>query len=213
MNVNKLYEFLSQFKAKLSNGIHEETTPRKLLEYLGVSRRGANINAEINELLDKYNLTTEPNFELAFVDNAIYIKKNSVMTYDRTVKGVVTWKSIGSKLFEKEKSLILKDVMDKPIIIDNDESLFKAIEKISFYDYVLIRARKDFSIKGIVTSSDLSQQFKNLSEPFLLIGRRENLMRLFQNSLSEVFSNSKRGRTLYNGINKETKDRRKESPQ
>ncbi len=38
-------------------------------------------------------------------------------------------------------------------------------------------------------------------------------MRLFQNSLSEVFPNTKRGRTSYNGINKETKDRRKESPQ
>ena len=38
-------------------------------------------------------------------------------------------------------------------------------------------------------------------------------MRLFQNSLSEVFPNTKRGLTLYNGINKETKDRRKESPQ
>jgi len=67
-------------------------------------------------------------------------------------------------------------VIDKPIIIDDDESLFKSIEEISFYDYVLVRTRKDFSIKGIVTSSDLSQQFKNLSEPFLLIGRCKNLV-------------------------------------
>jgi len=66
--------------------------------------------------------------------------------------------------------------MDPAQVIDEDASLFEAIALVARYDYVLVRAT-DKCIKGIVTSSDLSQQFSDLAEPFLLIGEIESLVR------------------------------------
>jgi CBS domain-containing protein len=100
-----------------------------------------------------------------------------VMTNERDVKGVITWKSIASNLHFCNTKVKIKDFMDKPIIIDDDASMFDAIEQVSINDYVLIKSTKDNKIKGILTSSDLSRQFKNLAEPFLLIGKCELLIR------------------------------------
>ena len=66
--------------------------------------------------------------------------------------------------------------MESPQIIQIEASLFSAIEIIAEHDYVLVRAR-DRSIRGIVTASDLSHQFRQLAEPFLLIGEIENHVR------------------------------------
>jgi hypothetical protein len=66
--------------------------------------------------------------------------------------------------------------MDPATAIDADTSLFDAIALVAQHDYVLVRAL-DRRISGIVTSSDLSQQFRDLAEPFLLIGEIEHLIR------------------------------------
>ena len=124
------------------------------------------------------NVNPDDNFSKVIT---IMISKNysqiPVMTDSRTVKGIITWKSIGNKLYLKKQEVKIKDVMQKAIIVEDEISLFDAIEQISKYDYVLVRDSKDNIIKGIVTSSDLSQQFKLLSEPFLLIGKSESLIK------------------------------------
>jgi hypothetical protein len=66
--------------------------------------------------------------------------------------------------------------MDQAQVIMAEASLFDAINIISEHDYVLVR-QQDRTINGIVTASDLSQQFRDLSEPFLLIGECEHLIR------------------------------------
>ena len=66
--------------------------------------------------------------------------------------------------------------METAEIIGIDTSLFSAIDIIAEHDYVLVRDN-DQTIKGIVTASDLSQQFRQLAEPFLLIGEIENYVR------------------------------------
>lgn len=86
-----------------------------------------------------------------------------VMTNERAVKGVITWKSITERLFLDKKEEKAKDYMVKPVVIDDDSSMFDAIERIREHDYVLIKSTKDANIKGIVTSSDLSEQFRALS--------------------------------------------------
>ncbi len=55
-------------------------------------------------------------------------------------------------------------------------SLFDVINIVAQYDYVLVRA-SDRRISGIVTASDLSLQFRQLTEPFLLLGEIENHVR------------------------------------
>jgi len=99
-----------------------------------------------------------------------------VMISEREVKGAVSWKSIGCRLSLSKKCTLVKDCMDPAQVIDAEASLFEAINIIAEHDYVLVRAH-DRTICGIVTASDLSQQFRNLSEPFLLIGECEHLIR------------------------------------
>ncbi|WP_459162147.1 hypothetical protein ACQ5SK_08415 [Bradyrhizobium japonicum] len=55
-------------------------------------------------------------------------------------------------------------------------SIFDAIPVIVTHQYVLVRS-EDGRITGIITASDLSEQFQLLAEPFLLLGEIENLLR------------------------------------
>lgn len=99
-----------------------------------------------------------------------------VMTTEREVKGAISWKSIGSRLALGKKCTVVRECMDPAQIIGAESSLFEAIRIIAEHDYVLVQAQ-DRIICGIVTASDLSQQFRDLAEPFLLIGECENLLR------------------------------------
>ena len=99
-----------------------------------------------------------------------------VMTSSREVKGMVSWKSIGSRLALKRPCNTARDCMESPQIISSEESLFSAIRVIAYYDYVLVKAQ-DGQISGIVTASDFNEQFRKLAEPFLLVGEIENGIR------------------------------------
>jgi hypothetical protein len=99
-----------------------------------------------------------------------------VMTGTRDVKGVVSWKTIGSRLGLGKSCSVARDCMEPAQIISSEESLFSAISLIAAHDYVLIRA-SDQQITGIVTASDFNEQFRKLAEPFLLVGEIENGIR------------------------------------
>lgn len=99
-----------------------------------------------------------------------------VMTSDREVKGIISWVSIGSRLGLGKNGAVVRDLMDEHQEIRADASLFVAIPIIVQNQYVLVRGT-DQRITGIVTSSDLSLQFQQLSEPFLLLGEIENHVR------------------------------------
>jgi hypothetical protein len=64
-------------------------------------------------------------------------------------------------------------------------SIFDAIPIIVTHQYVLVRS-EDNKISGIITASDLSEQFRLLAEPFLLLGEIENLLR---GLIADRFSN------------------------
>ena len=100
-----------------------------------------------------------------------------VMTTVREVKGVVSWESIGSRLSLGRSCNLVRECMDAPQLIGIDASLFSAIEIIAQHNYVLV-TDVDGTVRGIVTATDLSQQFRQLAEPFLLIGEIENHIRL-----------------------------------
>lgn len=99
-----------------------------------------------------------------------------VMTNQRDVKGIVSWSSIGSRLALGKHGGEAREMMDHHQEIRAEASLFQAIPIIVQHQYVLVRAI-DNSISGIVTASDLSLQFQQLSEPFLLLGEIENHVR------------------------------------
>lgn len=99
-----------------------------------------------------------------------------VMPNERDVKGMVSWSSIGSRLAVDNKSESVTHYMEKHYELSSDVSIFSAIGLIAEHDYVLVRD-SERKISGIVTTSDLSVQFHQLGEPFLLIGEIENHVR------------------------------------
>jgi CBS domain-containing protein len=99
-----------------------------------------------------------------------------VMTTERGLKGVISWKSIGSRLTLNEKLDTVQSCIDPPVVVSSNIPLLEAIDLIASKEYVLVRDKTDL-IVGIVTASDLSQQFRQLAEPFLLLGEIENYIR------------------------------------
>lgn len=106
-----------------------------------------------------------------------------IMTSDRDVKGMISWRSIGSRLALGKTVASARDCMEPHHEVRSSVSIFDAIPIITRHDYVLVRGEQN-KITGIVTSSDLSRQFHALSEPFLLLGEIENLVR---NMIGENF--------------------------
>lgn len=100
-----------------------------------------------------------------------------VMTSERDVKGVVSWRSIGSRLALVDRKPSAKDYMDAAYEVRHSDSMFDLISMIVQRDYVLVRG-VDQKVSGIITGSDLSVQFQQISEPFLLLSEIENLLRL-----------------------------------
>jgi CBS domain-containing protein len=99
-----------------------------------------------------------------------------VTTSDREVKGMISWKAIGSQLAFSKSAQRAREIMIPHHEIRASASIFEAIPLIVAHEYVLIRS-DDNRISGIITATDLSQQFRLLSEPFLLLGEIENLVR------------------------------------
>lgn len=213
---------------KISEQIERGVTPspvtvRKILDWLGVSRRGNHVNWRIRHALEQAGLETKPDFEWTYLyyplrlvkagsdeesistlyridglesanQKPVALKPDSdltkattvmltndfsqlpVITTDRNIKGIISWKSIGSRLSLNKKCSKVRECMDPAQVINADASLFDAIGIIAEHDYVLVQAQ-DRTVCGIVTASDLSQQFRDLAEPFLLIGECEYFLR------------------------------------
>lgn len=107
-----------------------------------------------------------------------------VMTSEREVKGVISWTSIGTRLALGINGNLVRELMDQSHEITADSSMFQAIPIIVQHQYVLVRG-SDNRINGIVTASDLSLQFQQLAEPFLLLSEIENhIRRLIGNKFS-----------------------------
>ncbi len=228
-------------------------TVREFLSWFGAQRRGYWIVSGIREVLDRYRLRTEPDFESAYIDSSIAFSlipetptvgpaslqltssapsitvsggstyadptyrisklaaannppvsvvpdaslteavtvmltndfsQLPVMTNERDVKGVISWASVGTRLSLGKNGTHARELMDSHQEIRTDASLFQAIPIIAQHQYVLVRGN-DSRITGIVTASDLSMQFQQLAEPFLLLGEIENhVRRLIGNKFS-----------------------------
>ena len=125
-------------------------------------------------------ISVRPDSTLAEVVGLLLLKNFSqlpVMTNEREVKGVITWTSIGSRLaLSKLSGDAARNFMEPHHEIRSSFSIFDAIPIIVTHQYVLVRS-EDNRISGIITASDLSEQFRLLAEPFLLLGEIENLLR------------------------------------
>ena len=99
-----------------------------------------------------------------------------VMPNEHSVKGVISWKSIGAAHSEGRTPSHVRECMVAPCVVDIQTTLGDATALIYEHDYVLVQG-KDGMITGIVTAADLALEFKQLTHPFLLIGEIEHHLR------------------------------------
>jgi CBS domain-containing protein len=99
-----------------------------------------------------------------------------VMQGERDVKGVITWEGIGARLAVGKTGREVREFMSTPQVVTSEKSLFVAVEVIAQHQYVLVQ-KPDRTISGIITATDLTRQFQQLTEPFLLLGEVEQHVR------------------------------------
>ena len=99
-----------------------------------------------------------------------------VMTNERMVSGVISWKSIGTRFSLGRESEYVRHCMDPARELPVTAPLFDTIATIAEHGYILVRGT-DNTITGIVTAADLSYQFMQLAGPFLFVGEIEGHLR------------------------------------
>ncbi|MEF2549054.1 CBS domain-containing protein [Aurantimonas sp. E1-2-R+4] len=99
-----------------------------------------------------------------------------VLTSPREIKGVVSWRHVGERLSSGATVQSVQDCMGTPVVVSDADSFFSTLRIIVENEYVFVR-RQDRTIGGIVTTTDLGLQFRQLTEPFLLINEIENQVR------------------------------------
>lgn len=123
------------------------------------------------------------------------------MSTEREVKGLFSWKSLGSRVSQGQACTLVREAIDRHCEVTADASLFSVIPLIQEHDCILIRD-SDRKIVGIMTAYDISATFGHLAEPFLVLGEIENHIRNLIRSkftLEELVSNRDPG-DLYRKI-------------
>lgn len=107
----------------------------------------------------------------------------AVMAGERTLVGAVSWESMAlAAIRGSEFTLANATVPARAVMLEDD--LIELISVIAEKGFVFV-VGKDRKLSGIVTTADLSIQFRTLAGPFLVIGEIERRLRL---TLSTHFS-------------------------
>ncbi len=100
-----------------------------------------------------------------------------VMVGDRDVKGMFSWKQLGTFMTIGRKCDTVGECMGRYQVVESNVSIFSALPLVAEHECVLVRNVNDRKISGIVTASDFAAQFGQMGEPFLLLGEIENHVR------------------------------------
>jgi predicted transcriptional regulator len=99
-----------------------------------------------------------------------------ILSGPRKVEGIISWKSIGRAISLGKECVTVSDCKDDVMILDHNEPLFTAVKYVLEREVVLVK-HKDETICGIVTATDIGEQFIAMAEPFLIIEQIENHIR------------------------------------
>lgn len=165
-------------KPKIGTGKHEsseETDPTPRLSLL----KAANLNKVKETGSGSGLITVTRDTPLTEAITLMILHDYSqlpILTGARDVEGIVSWKSIGRAISLGKECLTVSDCKDDVIILNYDEPLFNAVKFVLEKEVVLVR-QKDKTISGIVTVTDIGEQFISMAEPFLIIEQIENHIR------------------------------------
>jgi predicted transcriptional regulator len=99
----------------------------------------------------------------------------AVLEGERTLRGAITWESIGQGLMRGGVSHVRElTVPAEPVAHDAD--VLDLVPRIVSDGFVFVRGA-DARITGIVTTADLSEEFVELARPFFLLGEIERRFR------------------------------------
>lgn len=101
-----------------------------------------------------------------------------VMQTPHSLKGVVSWQGIAQRRVCGIISEKVSDYLEEPVVVSHTASLLSVVQQIAHSGFVFVSG-SDRRITGVVTTTDISVQFQQLAEPFLLIGEIENQLRKF----------------------------------
>jgi CBS domain-containing protein len=104
-----------------------------------------------------------------------------ILNGPKTTVGLISWKSIGRALALGKTCNTVNDCKENVVVLAYETPLFEAVQLIRKNEVVLIQ-QKDRTICGIVTATDVADQFITLSEPFLIIEQIENHIRRLLNN-------------------------------
>lgn len=236
---------MESFEDKLNNVQKTKkplkTNPSEVMAFLGVARRGWRVDKKIIQLLEKYDLMAEPNFEdtwkwgevvinpkpkvpagkgVKIVDDydptprisllrasnlskieeetgagLLSVTKNTKLSEATTlmrqhdfsqlpilsgkeVEGMISWRSIGKALTLGKKCVTVSDCKEDVKVLYSHEPLFSAVKIILEKEVFLVKQKQGNYISGIVTASDIAEQFLILAEPFLILEQIENHIRI-----------------------------------
>jgi CBS domain-containing protein len=99
-----------------------------------------------------------------------------VMGNERDVYGMISWRSIGRARALNRPAEFVRDCMEEAAEIPDHAAMLEAIALVGSREAVLVRGA-DRRIVGLVTTSDLSLEFRTQAEPFLLLAEIENHLR------------------------------------
>lgn len=94
----------------------------------------------------------------------------------REIDGMISWRSMGRARASGHDCKHVRDCREPVRILDQDAPFFEAVDTITEREVVLVRG-KDRKITGIVTTADLSSEFHQKAEPFLLLEEVEDRIR------------------------------------
>lgn len=99
----------------------------------------------------------------------------AVMSGPRSLRGAISWESIAQARLRDPGAGLRDCVFDAPVVRADDE-LLRHVDAIVTAGFVFVEG-PDGTIGGIVTTADLSDQFAQLANPFLLLGEIERCLR------------------------------------
>ncbi|MCD7971991.1 MAG: CBS domain-containing protein [Candidatus Azobacteroides sp.] len=100
-----------------------------------------------------------------------------IMNGNRKVEGLVSWKSIGKAKCLGKNLMRVYDCREEVEIVSINTPLLEVVEKVLKKEVILVRDT-DEVICGIITATDITEQFLTQAEPFFLIEQIEKLLRI-----------------------------------
>ncbi len=108
-----------------------------------------------------------------------------ILSGKREAVGIISWHSIGKALSLGKICDTVMDCKENVTVLKSSDPLFSAVKIILEKEVVLVK-QLDNTISGIVTSTDIGEQFIALAEPFLIIEQIENHIRILLDEKFEL---------------------------